>query len=151
MIECSFVLIAAELSAADVSDINALGQQLSPRFCAVTIDDLRTVLRKSHIVLARDTDFERDGGSRVVGIAVLTPHRTVSNHSGIVDDVVVDAEYRGRGIAKGLMRALETEARRIGLKFLDLTSAPSRVAANLLYQSLGYTQRETNVYRLPIA
>jgi|GEM_PF-4254611 ribosomal protein S18 acetylase RimI-like enzyme len=30
---------------------------------------------------------------------------------------------------------------------VDLTSAPSRIAANALYHQLGFVLRETNVYR----
>jgi len=46
------------------------------------------------------------------------------------------------------MTALHHEAERLGLRHLDLTSRPSREAANQLYQSLGYERRDTNAYRL---
>jgi ribosomal protein S18 acetylase RimI-like enzyme len=46
------------------------------------------------------------------------------------------------------MQALHDEARRLGVRHLELTSRPSRTAANALYVSLGYERRETNVYRL---
>jgi ribosomal protein S18 acetylase RimI-like enzyme len=39
------------------------------------------------------------------------------------------------------------EARRLGVHSLDLTSRPSREAANRLYTRMGFTSRETNVYR----
>ena len=35
----------------------------------------------------------------------------------------------------------------LGAKTIDLTSRPSREAANRLYQRLGFEMRETNVYR----
>ena len=35
----------------------------------------------------------------------------------------------------------------LGCVTVDLTSRPSREAANRLYQRLGFTPRETNVYR----
>ena len=40
-----------------------------------------------------------------------------------------------------------TLARTLGLDFVELTSRPSREAANGLYQSIGFRRRETNVYR----
>ena len=40
--------------------------------------------------------------------------------------------------------ALEAEA---GATTVDLTSRPSREAANRLYQRLGFQRRDTNVYR----
>ncbi len=38
-------------------------------------------------------------------------------------------------------------AREFGCATVDLTSRPSREAANRLYQRVGFTLRETNVYR----
>ena len=39
------------------------------------------------------------------------------------------------------------EATRRGAKTVDLTSRPSREAANKLYKRLGFVERDTNVYR----
>jgi ribosomal protein S18 acetylase RimI-like enzyme len=38
-------------------------------------------------------------------------------------------------------------ARKNGAVTVDLTSRPSREAANRLYQRIGFTARETNIYR----
>jgi ribosomal protein S18 acetylase RimI-like enzyme len=38
-------------------------------------------------------------------------------------------------------------ARELGCKTVELTSRPSREAANHLYQSAGFERRDTNVYR----
>jgi ribosomal protein S18 acetylase RimI-like enzyme len=45
-----------------------------------------------------------------------------------------------------ILRAVELAAD-AGARSVELTSRPSRVAANRLYQSLGFEPRETNVYR----
>ena len=39
-------------------------------------------------------------------------------------------------------------ARELGCRTVDLTSRPSREAANRLYQRAGFVPRDTNVYRL---
>ena len=39
------------------------------------------------------------------------------------------------------------EARKRGAKAVSLTSRPSREAANRLYQRIGFSARDTNVYR----
>jgi len=44
------------------------------------------------------------------------------------------------------MAALD-EARKRGAKAVSLTSRPSREAANRLYQRIGFSARDTNVYR----
>ena len=67
---------------------------------------------------------------------------------GRIEDVVVADSHRGQGIGRELMRRLIAEAMRRKLTQVELTSAPARVAANHLYQSLGFALRETNVYKL---
>lgn len=90
---------------------------------------------------------ERDG--IVVGTATLSLLATLwKGMVGHVDDVVVDATARGEGVGRQLMQKLHEEAQRLGVTHLDLTSRPTREAANALYQSLGYEMRSTNVYRL---
>ena len=54
---------------------------------------------------------------------------------------------RGSGVGRTLNEAALAEAARRGARTVDLTSRPSRAAANRLYQRLGFVQRDTNVYR----
>ena len=64
-----------------------------------------------------------------------------------IEDVVVDGDARGMGVGEALnLRALDL-ADELGAKTVDLTSRPSREAANRLYQRIGFVPRETNVYR----
>ena len=64
-----------------------------------------------------------------------------------IEDVVVDEAVRGQGIGAALNQEALKVARDQGARTVDLTSRPSREAANRLYQRLGFKQRETNVYR----
>jgi ribosomal protein S18 acetylase RimI-like enzyme len=64
-----------------------------------------------------------------------------------IEDVVVDESARGRGVGEALNREALDRARGLGAKTVDLTSRPSREAANRLYQRLGFEPRETNIYR----
>lgn len=58
---------------------------------------------------------------------------------------------RGQHIGRKLMEHIIDFARReLGDVDLHLTSSPRRVAANNLYRSVGFQQRETNVYNLGI-
>jgi ribosomal protein S18 acetylase RimI-like enzyme len=67
-----------------------------------------------------------------------------------IEDVVVDSRARGRGVGEALTReALRVAAAR-NARSVDLTSNPSRVAANQLYQRIGFELRETNAYRYRI-
>jgi ribosomal protein S18 acetylase RimI-like enzyme len=63
------------------------------------------------------------------------------------EDVVVDEKARGRGIGEALTRAALERAQQMGAKVVELTSRPSREAANRLYRRIGFVQPETNLYR----
>ncbi|MFA6429476.1 MAG: GNAT family N-acetyltransferase [Patescibacteria group bacterium] len=98
------------------------------------------------VILACDAD----NGDRVVGMASLIPLWKLSGDKGTIEDVVVDKECRGYGIARKLMEILHRHAKRLRLTALELTSNPKRVEANKLYQSMGYVLRETNMYLLKL-
>ncbi len=86
----------------------------------------------------------------VVGMLTLVTFRIPTGLRAMIEDVVVDAGQRGRGIAASLTLAALERARAAGARTVDLTSRPSRVAANRLYQKLGFVQRETNAYRFTL-
>jgi ribosomal protein S18 acetylase RimI-like enzyme len=64
--------------------------------------------------------------------------------------VVVDGDARGHGVGEALNKAAIDEAKSRGAITVELTSRPSREAANRLYQRLGFVARDTNVYRYTI-
>jgi ribosomal protein S18 acetylase RimI-like enzyme len=64
-----------------------------------------------------------------------------------IEDVIVDSEYRGKGIAQLLMQEAIDRAKNLHAKTIDLTSRPEREIANKLYAKLGFEKRDTNVYR----
>ena len=66
-------------------------------------------------------------------------------------DVVVASAYRGQGIGRTLLqRIIDFAGSKLSPIDLHLTSNPSRVEANALYQALGFEQRETNVYKMSL-
>ncbi|MEO5902042.1 MAG: GNAT family N-acetyltransferase [Ilumatobacteraceae bacterium] len=84
---------------------------------------------------------------RIVGALTLVTFRIPTGLKAWIEDVVVDGSARGHGVGEALNRAALDEAQRRGLRSVSLTSRPSREAANRLYQRIGFTARETNVYR----
>jgi ribosomal protein S18 acetylase RimI-like enzyme len=94
-----------------------------------------------HLLLARDDDGTVLGSMTLVVFPIPTGVRAW------IEDVVVDGDARGRGVGDRLNREALELARRLGARTVDLTSRPSREAANRLYQRIGFVQRETNVYR----
>ena len=99
--------------------------------------------RATALLLARD-------GDAVVGMLTLAVFRIPTGVRAWIEDVVVDVAARWRGIGEALTReALRIAAER-GARTVELTSRPSREAANRLYQRLGFERRETNVYRYTV-
>jgi len=61
--------------------------------------------------------------------------------------VVVDETARGRGVGEALSQEAVRRALDLGARTVELTSRPSREAANRLYQRLGFVRRDSNLYR----
>ena len=83
----------------------------------------------------------------IVGCLTLAVFRLPTGMRAWIEDVVVDGSARGHGVGAALNEAAIAGANRVGARTVDLTSRPSREAANRLYQRLGFVARNTNVYR----
>ena len=119
--------------------------QLSRSNPAPDAEALRAIVESEASTLLIARDGEADG--RIVGSMTLAMFLIPTGRRAWIEDVVVDGDARGKGVGQLLNeRALEIAAA-AGAKTVDLTSRPSREAANRLYQRLGFVQRETNVYR----
>ena len=87
---------------------------------------------------------------RIAGSLTLAMFRIPTGLRAWIEDVVVDGDARGNGVGEALNLFAIEEARKRGAVTVDLTSRPSREAANKLYQRLGFVARDTNVYRFTL-
>ena len=87
----------------------------------------------------------------IVGSLTLVVFHIPTGIRAWIEDVVVDSDARGKGVGEVLNKFALDEAKRQGATTVDLTSRPSREAANRLYQRIGFKARETNVYRFQIS
>ena len=98
-----------------------------------------------------DTLFvARDGDGRIVGTLTLAVFPVPTGVRAWIEDVVVDDSARGSGVGDALVDAAVAKAGAAGAKTVDLTSRPSREAANRLYVRKGFELRTTNVYRFSL-
>ena len=116
--------------------------QLSSSSGPISAQELEEIIQSDTTVL-----FAARSGQEIVGLLTLAIFRIPTGVRAWIEDVVVDNQARGKGVGDALNRAALAEAERRGAKTVDLTSRPSREAANRLYQRLGFKQRDTNVYR----
>lgn len=126
-----------------VDAIGRLLPHLSRSSPAPTEDEVREMVEAPGTVLF--TALDVDG--RIVGTLTLVLFRIPTGVRAWIEDVIADPAASGQGIGKLLTQAALAEARRRGAKNVDLTSRPSREAANHIYKSMGFNARETNVYR----
>ena len=125
---------------AQLADLGVLMNQLSDHV-VLTRDVLSEMLRGegNHLYVVLD-------GERIIGCASLCLFISPTGRKASVEDVVVLADYRGQHLGKQLVEYLLNDAKRFAPIKLQLTSRPSRVAANHLYRSVGFQLRETNCY-----
>tara|TARA_B100001250_G_scaffold160168_1_gene137606 strand:- start:27642 stop:28100 length:459 start_codon:yes stop_codon:yes gene_type:complete len=125
-----------------VAAFERLIPQLSSSSSLPTAEQLLEILDHdaSTVLLAKD-------GDTIVGSMTLIVFPIPTGIRAWIEDVVVDEQARGKGVGEALnQRAMEI-AMKAGAKTIDLTSRPSREAANRLYQRLGFKARNTNIYR----
>ena len=87
----------------------------------------------------------RDEG-HIVATGTLCIKHTLEFTIADIESVVVSSKCRGRGYGKELMTAMIEVAKKMN-DHIQLTSNPARVAANRLYQELGFERYETNCYK----
>ena len=132
---------------ADAEELHAALQLLVPQLSRSnpppSLDAVRAMLAHDAV-----TQFvaRRDDGS-IVGVSTLATFPIPTATRGWVEDVIVDEASNNQGIGRLLLDAMVERARELGCKTVDLTSRPSREAANHLYRKAGFDQRDTNVYR----
>lgn len=134
---------ATSVTEAIVSAFQRLIPQLSTN-AVPSKSDIEELINSenTHIFLAEDEG--------IIGALTLVLNKIPSGNKVWIEDVVVDKSARGKGVGKELTKFAIEYARSKGLTQINLTSSPEKIAANKLYQKLGFTKRETNIYRLTI-
>jgi ribosomal protein S18 acetylase RimI-like enzyme len=128
-----------------LTSLNQLVPQLSSSASPLTSDDVKALITNPAVSM-----FIAKNEGASVGPLTLVVFPIPSGLRAWIEDVVVDEGARGLGVGVALTEAAVTESKRRGAKSIDLTSRPSREAANAMYVKLGFEQRETNVYRLSL-
>jgi len=137
---------ATEVTPELVSAFARLTPQLSSSAPAPGVVELTEMLRSPATMLLVAREAERG----IVASLALVVFRIPTGVRAWIEDVVVDAGARGRGVAEVLCREAINRACAAGARTVDLTSRPTREDANRLYRRLGFAPRETNVWRFDL-
>jgi ribosomal protein S18 acetylase RimI-like enzyme len=140
------VVISVKAAALVDDDLCAAVDRLVPQLSRSSPPPSRAVLERivndeaTTLFVARD-----DVG--IVGMLTLATFQIPTGVRAWIEDVVVDNDARGSGVAAALVQAALERSAELGARTVDLTSRPDREAANRLYLRMGFETRETNVYR----
>ncbi len=141
-VEIVIVSDPAEVTADLVAAFAVLIPQLSSSSPPPTAAELEAIVASPDSAL-----FIARSEGQILGSLTLGFYRIPTGLKAWIEDVVVDDAGRGRGVGAMLNEAAIVEARTRGAKHVNLTSRPSREAANRLYQRLGFELYPTNMYR----
>ena len=134
---------------ADADDLTAALQVLVPQLSRSNpppgIEAVRSMLDHEAV-----TQFLALDGGAIVGVSTLVVFPIPTSRRAWIEDVIVEQSRNGEGIGRKLIEAMVARARELGCGTVELTSRPSREAANHLYQSIGFERRKTNVYRYTV-
>lgn len=85
---------------------------------------------------------------QIAGMLTVGIYYSPTGGKAWIEDVVVDETFRGQGLSKLLVAHAIELVKSQQIPLLMLTSNPKRIAANKLYQAMGFERKETNVYRM---
>ena len=139
-------MIAVEAAALVDDDLCAAVDRLVPQLSRSSPPPSRAVLER---IVTDDatTLFVARNDVGIVGMLTLATFQIPTGVRAWIEDVVVDTDARGSGVAAALVRAALERSAELGARTVDLTSRPDRAAANRLYVRMGFETRQTNVYR----
>jgi ribosomal protein S18 acetylase RimI-like enzyme len=142
------MIVIEELKKADPQALDELTALAHALHC-----DARTPEAADLQAMAHDTNtilmVVREDG-RIIGMATLYIIQKLGRRTASMEDVIVEEGHRGQGLGTRLVSALIEEGKKRGIGSISLTSRAERVAARKLYESLGFAQRETGVFKLTI-
>jgi len=160
------VYAASEVTDELIGAVHRLLPQLSTSAPELTDAEIAEIVSSpaTTLLVARDDEVEIEGEDAqgqaaageggqgpIVGMLTLVVFRIPTGVRAWIEDVVVDRAALRRGIGEALTRAAVEVGRERGALTVDLTSRPSRDAANRLYLKVGFEVRTTNVYRFRLA
>ena len=134
----------------DIPAINHLIGQLtnSPRQIDIQILKRIGAQKQVFMLFARD---KNNKDNKIVGSATIIVYEILTKTKALIEDVVIDEDHQGKGLAEDIMRYLIIFAKAKGASCIDdLSSNPERVEANQLYDKLGFQERKTKVRRLTL-
>ena len=129
-----------------MTELQKLIEQLSTKSHVITKSKLNKIIQdeSTQLFIAKET------GGKIIGTLTLVSYQIPTGLKFWIEDVVVDGNFRGKGVGQKLTERAMEYAEKKGGSSINLTSNPKRKAAHQLYVKMGFKQRETDVFRYEI-
>lgn len=123
-------------------DVVKLVDQLDPT-ATVTEQSLYKAMFNGYV-----SKVEENG--KLLGMGWIFPRQTMLRKQAVIEDMIVDESQRGKGLGEKILKNLIKWAKKQGVEVIELTTNPKRIAANSLYQKIGFKFHPTNHYLLDL-
>jgi len=116
--------------------------------------NMKKLKKAWHKIIKADYDYELvlEKDNKLIGHVTMRiiPEFWLKEKVGMIDDVVIDKDYRGQGLAKKMMKELEKIAKKKKIKTLILYTENYRPEAIKLYEKLKYQKLDKIWYKKEI-
>lgn len=126
-----------------MEEIQRLIEQLTSRPIQLTEATFKEIISQANTHL-----FVALADQKIIGMLTVAIYHSPTGGKAWIEDVVVDQCMRGQGVGKQLVAHAIRFVKEQHIPQLLLTSNPSRISANQLYQGLCFEPKPTNVYRM---
>ncbi len=139
------IVESRDMTAGLLAAVNGLLPQLSTAARPLNAAELAALMQAeaSRLFMAVEE-------GKYYGMLTLICFAAPTGRRARIEDLVVDAGARGKGVGRRLVHCALQAAERWGARAVELTSNPARIAANGLYRQMGFEPQPTNVYRLAL-
>ncbi|MDZ7798918.1 MAG: GNAT family N-acetyltransferase [Patescibacteria group bacterium] len=137
----------------DFSEIMRLYEQLwSPG--KIVPKNMKKLKKAWHKIIKANYDYELvlEKNNKLIGHVTLRiiPEFWLKDKMGLIDDVVIDKDYRGQGLADKMMKEIKKIAKKKKVKTLVLYTEDYRPKAIKLYNRLKYQKLDKIWYKKEI-
>ncbi|GAA4276724.1 GNAT family N-acetyltransferase [Aquimarina mytili] len=133
------ILYKTDITSTIQDQVSELFKQLSPNKKQLKLVEILTQENPITIVYCIEQD-------KIVGIASMCTYKVISGNKGWVEDVVVDLNFREKGIGRKLVAKLLEVGKEKGLSEILLFTEDERKSAINLYKGLEFKQKNSRIY-----
>ena len=133
------ILTKTKLNPNVQKQVSDLFQQLGGNKKQISLTEVLDEKNQITIAYCKDKD-------EIIGIALMCNYNVISGKKGWIEDVVVNSEYRGKGIGRKLMNKLLEVGKEKELSEILLFTEDHRTPAINLYSDLGFIVKDSRIY-----